>query len=151
MCIGSSMKNINTDVRVFKRFKRIINSSPKSGKTTTTIKVHIRKKNKILRDYNNKIYLTLFTLNNVMEPRRIWVIMTWQWTLDITVWLTQRPINAKRRKVRAFGTETQGFVGQFRPRRPASLWCVRARHYFRPYWMKHFIRSKPKTVEIMWY
>ena len=38
MCIGSSMKNINTDVRVFKRFKRIINSSPKSGKTTTTIK-----------------------------------------------------------------------------------------------------------------
>ena len=65
------MKNINTDVRVFKRFKRIINSSPKSGKTTTIIKYTLEKKNKILRDYNNKIYLALFTLNDVMEPRRI--------------------------------------------------------------------------------
>ena len=65
------MKNINTGVRVFKRFKRIINSSPKSGKTTTIIKYTLEKKNKILRDYNNKIYLALFTLNDVMEPRRI--------------------------------------------------------------------------------
>ena len=71
MCIGSSMKNINTDVRVFKRFNRITNSSPKGGKTTTIIKYTLEKKNKILRDYNNKIYLALFTLNNVMEPRRI--------------------------------------------------------------------------------
>ena len=40
------MKNINTDVRVFERFKRIINSSPNSGKTTTIIKYTLEKRTK---------------------------------------------------------------------------------------------------------
>lgn len=44
--------------------------------------------------------------------------------------------------------ETRGLMGYFKPRRWSLVMKLRARHYFRPCWMNHFIRTKPKRSKL---